>query len=76
MTIRPAHELIGYEGQFKIPGGRVVYEAVLYVEATARGDKPRLARIQIEADGLHQVNRWVDWDQPIEVISGGPEEEG
>jgi len=66
---RPAHELIGEEGLFRLPGGRTVYEAVMYDEATARGSRPRLARLDTSRGGIRQVNRWVDWDQPVEVIS-------
>lgn len=71
-VIRPACELIGSEGRYRLPGGRAEYEAVMYDEATARGSRPRLARLEVTADGIRQVNRWVDWDQPVEVIEGGP----
>jgi hypothetical protein len=72
--VRPACDLIGHEGRFRLPGGRTVYEAVLYDEATARGARPRLARLET-AGGLRQVNRWVDWDQPVEVIAGPDDQE-
>ena len=64
---RTAWELIGHEGRFRLPGGRAVYEAVMYDEASARGTRPRLARLETRG-GLRQVNRWVDPDQLIEVI--------
>lgn len=65
----PAYELIGHEGVYRLPGGRARYEAVLYNDATARGTRVRLARLEATADGgLHQVNRWVDWDAIVEVI--------
>jgi hypothetical protein len=64
----PACELIGHEGQFRLPGGRRIYTNVLYNDASARGDRVRLAYLQPEADGLRQVNRWVGWEQPVEVI--------
>ena len=67
MKTQPAYELIGQEGQFRLPGGRAVYEGVMYDDATARSNRVRLARLDTR-NGLHQVNRWVDWDQPIEVI--------
>lgn len=71
-TTQPANALIGHEGEFRLPGGRTVYEGVCWDSATARGDRPRLARVvTVTEDGrhyLHQVNRWVDWDQPIEVL--------
>jgi hypothetical protein len=65
-----AWDLIGDEGSFRIKGGRTVYEAVMYNEATARGDKVRLARVET-CDGIRQVNRWVDPDTLIEVIGRG-----
>ena len=39
----------------------------MYDEASARGTRPRLARLETRG-GLRQVNRWVDPDQLIEVI--------
>jgi hypothetical protein len=65
---QPACELIGNEGVFRLPGGRTLYEAVMFNDATARGDRPRLVRLEARPGGLHQVDRYVDWDQPIEVI--------
>jgi hypothetical protein len=65
---RTAWDLIGHDGQFRLPGGRAVYEAVMYDEASARGDRPRLARVETRG-GLRQVNRWVDADQLIEVLA-------
>lgn len=62
--LKPAYELIGHEGKFRLPGGRTTYTAVMYDTGTARSDRPRLARLETKG-GLHQVNRWVDWDQPI-----------
>lgn len=66
--IVPAWDLIGQEGRFRLPGGRTVYEAVMYDDATSRSDRPRLARIDTSRGYLHQINRWVDWEQPIEVL--------
>lgn len=68
MEIVPACELIGDEGEFRLPGGRATYEAVMCNLATARGDRVRLCRLEATDRGLHQVNRYVDWDQPIEVL--------
>jgi len=62
-----AWDLIGYEGSFRIAGGRTVYEAVLYNDASAKGDKVRLARLDTR-HGLRQINRWVEPDTPIEVL--------
>lgn len=44
-------------------------------DARARSDRPRLARLEARQDGLHQVERWVDWEQPIEVIHDFTQEE-
>jgi hypothetical protein len=65
---QPACELIGHEGEFRLPGGRRVYDGVVYNDATARSNRVRLAYLKSTPEGLHQVNRWVDWDQPVEVI--------
>lgn len=73
-TTKPAWDLIGEEGTFRLPGGRATYEAVLYNDATARRSRVRLARlVATTPDGLRQVNRWVDWEQLIEVLT--PESE-
>ena len=68
MTTQPACELIGHEGQFRLPGGRAVYDAVMYDGASARGVRPRLARLDTSRGYIRQINRYVDWDDPIEVI--------
>lgn len=73
MRTARAYELIGHEGQFRLPGGRVIYTDVMYNEATARSDRVRLARIAVKDGGLHQVNRWVNWDQEIEVLTDLPD---
>jgi hypothetical protein len=67
-TTKPACELIGHEGTFKLPGGHATYEAVMYNEARTKSYRPRLARLESTPEGIRQVNRYVDWDQPIEVI--------
>jgi hypothetical protein len=75
MTTRPAFELIGHEGSFRLPGGRSLYDAVMYDDARAKGSRPRLARLEARDGGLHQVNRYVDWEQPIEVLVDYDEDE-
>ncbi|MCL4414119.1 MAG: hypothetical protein M1522_05115 [Actinobacteria bacterium] len=45
-------------------GRRAVYEAVMFDAATARGDRVRLARLDVSSGRLRQINRYVDWDQP------------
>lgn len=74
----PACELVGHEGAFRLPGGRRTYEAVLYNVATARSGRVRLARIVPTPGGLglRQINRWVDWEQPVVVIEDYSEEPG
>jgi hypothetical protein len=67
-TIVPAHELIGHEGQFRLPGGRAIYSDVMYDDVASRSDRPRLARLDSTPTGLRQINRWVDWEQPVEVL--------
>lgn len=64
-----AWELIGQEGIFRLPGGRATYGAVMYCTATARSDRPRLARLDAGPAGIRQVNRWVDPDAVVEVLA-------
>lgn len=68
MTTKQAYDLIGAEGRFRLPGGRTIYEAVCYLGDRARSSRVRLARLVADDDGLRQINRYVDWDQPIEVL--------
>ena len=67
-----AWELIGAAGNFRVQGGRTVYEAVQWNEATARGYRPRLSRlVTVTENGqhyLHQIDRWVDPETRIEVL--------
>lgn len=65
---QPAYELIGHEGEFRLPGGRTLYEGVMYNVATARSDRVRLARLDASTGKVRQVIRYVDWNQPVEVI--------
>ena len=64
----PACDLIGHEGEFRLPGGRTVYSDVMYDDASARSDRPRLAYLKSTKDGLHQVNRYVGWNDLVEVL--------
>jgi hypothetical protein len=68
VEVVPAWDLIGHEGTFRLPGGRSTYEAVMYNDATARGSRPRLVRLEARPGGIHQVDRYVDWEQPVEVL--------
>lgn len=63
-----AWELIGSEGSYRLPGGRATYDAVQFDIERSRGDRPRLSRLESRLGGLHQVDRWIDWDQQIEVL--------
>lgn len=63
-----AWDLIGHEGQFRILGGRMVYDAVMYNTARSSCERVRLARLDTSNGDLHQVNRWVDADTPVEVL--------
>lgn len=67
VTVVRAWDLIGHDGSFRLAGGRTIYEAVMYNEATARSTRVRLVRLDT-GGGLHQVNRWVDPDTPVEVL--------
>lgn len=69
MNTRPACELIGYEGSFRLPGGRTIYEAVMWDGSRTTSARPRLARLVAGDDGIRQINRYVDWEQPIEVLA-------
>jgi hypothetical protein len=51
----------------RIKDGRTLYEAVDYNDHTP-GDKVRLARVTVTADGIRQINRWVDADTTLEVV--------
>ena len=64
----PAYELVGSEGIFRLPGGRTTYEAVMYNDATQRSDRIRLVKLEARQSGLHQIERYVDWEQDIEVV--------
>jgi len=63
-----AWDLIGELGAFRLPGGHTVYESVLYSCETARSNKVRLARLTSKDGYLHQINRYVDPDQIVEVL--------
>jgi hypothetical protein len=38
------------------------------------GTAIRLARLEVRPEGLHQVDRYIDWEQPVEVIRDFTEE--
>jgi hypothetical protein len=67
--ITTAWNLIGTEDHVRIVGGRTVYEAVEYNDKRS-GKLVRLARITNRDDGLlRQINRYVDPDTLMEVLS-------
>lgn len=67
---KPAYELVGHEGVFRLPGGRSTYSDVMIKDG---GSAIRLARLEprVTPDGhhyLHQINRYIEWEQLVEVI--------
>lgn len=72
MTYRPVISVWDCIGRvptthhIRIINGRTLYEEAIYYDDTP-GDKVKLARIDT-TDGLHQVNRWVDADTPVELV--------
>lgn len=60
-----AWDLIGDEGEFRIVGGRAIYTDAMYV---ATEGSVKLAYLKATNRGLHQVNRYVHPDTPIEVM--------
>jgi hypothetical protein len=64
-----AWDLIGHEGAVRIVGGRQVYEAVVYCDHTS-GVQVKLSRLEAQSDGtLRQINRYIDPDTILEVLS-------
>lgn len=69
-----AWDLIGFDGNWegetasvRVKGGRTLYEAVMFIDG-GRATKPRLARLEATADGIRQVNRYVDPDTVCEIV--------
>ena len=54
-AVVPAYALIGASGRFRLPVGRAIYEAVLF----------DFARLAGSGGLMRQIDRYVDWDQPI-----------
>lgn len=75
MKIRSAWDLIGHEGKFRLIGGRTVYEAVLFNDATSTSGRPRLARLDVSGEWPRQINRYVDPDTEVEVLEDFDEED-
>lgn len=66
--------MVGFDGQIdgrpaqvRVAGGRALYEAVDFQDAT-RGEQVRLARLHVGADGLRAITRYVDPDAVLEVV--------
>lgn len=70
-----AWDLIGFprtagEDQLwiRVQGGRALYEAASF-DDSGRATRVRLSRLDVTPDGLHQVDRYVDPDTVVEVVS-------
>lgn len=61
-----AWELIGFEGAFRIVGGRSQYDAVQFNDPNGRQRKVLLSRLD---SGLRQTDRYVDPDTQLEILS-------
>lgn len=79
-----AWDLIGFDGNWpmdhdpygdepepvsasvRLAGGRALYEAVMIRDG---GNAVRLARLDVDSRGLRQVNRYVRWDDELEVVT-------
>jgi hypothetical protein len=56
-----AWDLIGFDGGFRVDGGRVQWEAADYDDSRG-GSTVRLTRLVVNASGLHVRTRYVDPD--------------
>lgn len=63
-----AWDVIGHDGDeyIRIVGGRTLYETAIFYD-NMPGERVKLARLDT-TDGLHQVNRYVDADTPVELV--------
>ena len=67
--VTSAWNLIGAEGEFRIRGGRALYDDV-YLGDGSRTDRVLLRRLDPVDDGrVRQINRWVNPDEEIEVFA-------
>ena len=66
-----AHDLIGYDGPewIRIVGGRTLYESVCVLDGYDGSGNVRLVRLVADERGLRQINRYVDPDTPVELIT-------
>lgn len=64
-----AWDLVGYDGDgwIRVVGGRALYETAIWND-DGRQRLVRLARLDVGPDGLHQVNRYVNPDTPVEIV--------
>jgi hypothetical protein len=67
-----AFDLIGYEGDqwIRVIGGRTLYESVLVRDGYTDGSV-RLTRIVVDQDGIRQLNRYVDPETAVELVTKG-----
>jgi len=61
-----AWDLIGFDGGFRVDGGRVQWEAADYDDSRG-GRLVRLTRLVVDRDGLHVRTRYVDPDTACTV---------
>jgi hypothetical protein len=51
-------------------GGRVLYDDVLYNDATSRsGNRVKLARLGSDEQGIREFAQWVDAETPVELVN-------
>jgi hypothetical protein len=70
MTTATAWELIGLvpdNARVRIQGGRALYDEVIFWDDTP-GEKVLLARLDVGARGLKQVNRYVEHNTVLEIV--------
>lgn len=75
-----AWDLVGFDGEFRVKGGRVVWESIDYNESITRPNRREhvlLQRLDTSRGYLRCMKRYVPADTEIEVISGAvPGSEG
>jgi hypothetical protein len=62
-----AWDIIGFDGAFRVAGGRVDWEAADYDDSRG-GRLVRLTRLVVDAHGLGQRTRYVHPDTPVTIL--------